>query len=335
MKCVWLTIAICAASPTFARTRLNVSDLVNVVTSALAVDRNDQRIAHSVESIQLSERLTPEVTELLVAMGTGPETAHVLRMFCTKSVALPLPPQTPLAVAPVPSESEQHAIVISARKYANDYLAGLPNFIATKAVQKYNNYTDAMLDDRWRRDSQYTIQATHYASHLHAPATKVGKHPLATPISDGEFAGMMAAIFEPTSAASFKWDRWQVIGETRLAVFSYQALRVFSKFRIENLPVGHRGVVFIDPESGAVKRLVLYATGLTEGPVIHAAGAVLEYGEVNIGANRYLLPVRSTDYIRVGQFESREEIEYRDFHKFNADSAIDFGVSEDKASPPN
>ena len=57
---------------------------------------------------------------------------------------------------------------------------------------------------------------------------------------------------------------------------------------------------------------------------VNAAGHVLDYGEVNIGGKSYLLPVRSIAYVRVGRFESREEIEYSHHRKFTTEATVNF-----------
>ncbi len=68
-----------------------------------------------------------------------------------------------------------------------------------------------------------------------------------------------------------------------------------------------------------------YAEWLNAGAPMDAAGLVQESSEVSIGDSRYLLPVHSTTCVRVGQFETSEEIEYRGHSKFDAGAAIDFG----------
>jgi len=87
---------------------------------------------------------------------------------------------------------------------------------------------------------------------------------------------------------------------------------------------GAPGIVFVDPQSGAVMRLIMYATDFAGDVNNVASGHVLGYGEVGIGGSRYLLPVRSLAYVRIEQYESREEIEYRNRHKFDSEAAINF-----------
>ncbi len=341
MNRVLCVVFVYAAFPLFAATRVNVSDLVSEVTSNLAVDRNDRRISRALESIQLTDRLTPQTIELLVELGVGPDTTRALEKLHLKSAKLPSPAEPPLSVTPEPSDAEQRQMLARARLYVNDYIARLPNFIATKSIQKYRNYKGSVVDDQWHASLRYSMEATY--------PERPGKRSPVVPLTTGEFGGMMVAIFAPASAGTFTWDRWQVMAGTRMAVFGYRIVPVFSRYtvccrlvpqpdgssRAEDYPSGHRGVVFIEPASGIVRRLILYATGLTETSPMSAAGNVLDYGEVKIDNMRYMLPVRSTGYERVGRAETREEIEYRNYHKFRADTAIDFGNTFKSKTPAN
>ncbi len=351
MKCAWLIIGVCAAFPLFARTSLTVSGLVDMVTSDLAIDRNDERIAKSLQSVQLTDRLVPETVLLLVELGVGPDTARTLGALLQQSARLPLPAEPPISVSPLPSDEAKSKMLNAARLYALEYLTHLPNFVATKAVHKYRNYKKDLVDNQWHKAGEYTTEATHSATRGRSPMSseKGGKHHAESSISEGEFGGMMTAVFEPHSVASFTWDRWQLVNGTRMAVFNYRAPEEYSHFTLccrkadqpdsntgeEDFPVAHRGTVFIDPKTGVVRRIVIYATGLTEKSPISAAGDILDYGEVHIGNEQYLLPVRSIAYIRVGPFESRDDVDYRNFHKFSTESAIDFGDSADKSPPKN
>ncbi|MFY9726535.1 MAG: hypothetical protein WAJ87_13645 [Bryobacteraceae bacterium] len=338
----------------FAGTHLDVSQLVGTVTSASAVDRNDKRIAQSLSSVRLTERLTEETAAFLVRTGAGPETVRAIEALRKQSAGLPLPAQDVLATAPVLPAPEQDEIIARMRRYVSEYLARFPDFIATKTVRQYHNYrslevpgsfqgyekTATIVDDRWHEAGEYTAEAAYISGREHYSKTAAGKEKRKSipPVSVGEFGGMLEEICDPSRAAEFAWDHWQMLDGTRAAVFAYQVALEFSRYSVccrqaaqlngkprqEYVKTGHRGFVFLNPQSGAVLRLVLYATGLTEATGVNAAGHVLDYGDVAVGGNRYLLPVRSVAYVRIGRFESREEIEYRDHRKFSADAAINF-----------
>jgi hypothetical protein len=244
------------------------------------------------------------------------------------------------------------------RAYASVYLAHFPDFIATKAVRQFHNYrffhglgfspaqrnSVAAVDNNWHAAGTYTDETAYVAGREYRKQTPAGgeKGVRIFRVSNGEFGGMMEEIFDPGRAAQFGWDRWQTLNGIRMAVFSYQVVLASSRYAVcclsvahppgkptqENVKAGHRGLVFADPQSGAVMRLILIAAGFDRDVDTIAAGHVLEYGEVAIGAGRYLLPLRSIAYVRLGPYESRDEIEYRNYRKFSSNAEINFAEED-------
>lgn len=359
MRTVLAVIGICVVLPALADTHLDVSQLVGNITTALAVDRNDQRIARSLKSIRLTERLTTETFELLVRMGIGPDTTRALEALWRHSSGLPAPAQEVLSLTPFLSDFEQREMIDRTQRYALEYLAHFPRYAATEIVRQYHNYeianvpgytfgredTVLSLDDRWHRGVAYTAEATYSASgeiHGDSPAGASERKGVVK-VSVGEFGGMMEEIFDRSRGAQFRWVRWQALNGIRTAVFSYNVSLESSRYSVccrtvlpeegkvrqEYVKAGHRGLVFVDPQTAVITRLILYATDLIDASDVKAAASVLDYGEVDLGGIRYWLPVRSTAYVRVGRCESREETEYRNHHKFSTESTIKFG-----ATPP-
>ena len=329
--------------------RWDVSELVTNVTNDLAVDCHDRRMAESIESIHLTERLTAETVEMLVKTGVGPATARALEALRKRSAGLAAPAQDAISQAPALSDSAQLAILQRVRGYAGEYVARFPDFIATRSVRQYRNwgadyaiFGDAVVYHgqtpayAWHEILAYKAEVAHTVGrdyYRKAGAGK-GRHDHASQVSIGEFGGMLEEIFNPRHKAHFHWDRWQVLDGKKTVVFAYQVAREFSEFTVaaeqggklrhEPVKTGHQGFVFADPESGEVLRLVLSATGLTPGDRVDAAGDVLDYGKVRIGGQAYWLPVRSIAYVSSKPFKSREEIEYSNYRKFDANTTIDF-----------
>ena len=75
-------------------------------------------------------------------------------------------------------------------------------------------------------------------------------------------------------------------------------------------------MIYFDPETGAIGRLILYGTGMTLDAPVNALGDVFDYGEFTIGEARFILPRSAVTYVRARQRETRQEIEYRDYRKF-------------------
>jgi hypothetical protein len=325
------TLALCLSAAVFAETPMAVSDLVGMVTSALAVDRDDRRIARALEPVRLSERLSYTTIGMLRQMGTGQATFRQLQALAKKSRALPPPSEEPIGVTPEPSASERAAMVDAMRRYASGYLASMPDFICTREARLFRTIGDK----RWRRAGSYTAEATyaggtdHYKLILldNKPTTKSFEE-LRHAVSSGEFAGTLKEVFD--SAPDFEWDRWEVTGGKRSAVFTYYVDPAHSHYWICCPPAvtAHRGLVYADPRTGAVRRIIIYATGLPGRSRVIAAAHVLDYGEVAIGDNRYLLPRTSSAYNRTSSVESREDIDYRDYRKFGAAATVAFPAAE-------
>ncbi len=335
-----LSIGICICMLSLSADRvMDVSQLVEEVTSVFAIDRNDKRIGRSLKSVQLTERLTPEMIDLLVKLGVGPETARVLDDLRKRSAALPAPAREALSTVDVPSDTDQAVMVAKMKRYAAEYLSRLPNFIATRKVKQFRNYQaetaqgafrsyeqkTITVDDRWHEALTYTTEAAYIAGHAYI-RKEVAANP-AHPVSIGEFGGMMEEIFGAGRQTAFTWDRWQILGGLRTAVFSYRVGPESSRYlvcctpRQQYVRVGHQGSVFVDSESGAVIRLVLHAGSIADGL---DTGHVLDYSPVQIGSDHYTLPSRSTAYVKQGIYESREEISYLNYSKFTAEAEISF-----------
>ncbi|MGA2182729.1 MAG: hypothetical protein ABSH47_06840 [Bryobacteraceae bacterium] len=343
------TLVLCLSAAVFAEAPMVVSDLVGMVTSALAVDRDDERIANTLERVRLSERLSDSTIDMLRQMGAGRATVRQLRTLARKSQALPPPSEEPVGIAPEPSASERAAMIDSMRRYASGYLASLPDFICTREARQFRaDVEDIELPNpapwsnrglsgaagprrSWSTAGSYTAEAAYAGGTDHYKLTLVDGKPakrslnqLKQKVSLGESAGALTEVFG--SRANFEWDRWEVTGGKRSAVFTYHVDPRDSTYWLccPGFPTAHRGFVYADPQSGAVRRIIIYAIQLPKTSHITAAALVLDYGEVSIGDRRYLLPRSSVAYSRTKAIESREDIDYRDYRKFGADATVAF-----------
>lgn len=344
----------CAAMvPLLAGAALDVSQLAANITAALAVDRDDKRIARSLKTVRMTERLTAETVAQLVQIGAKPQTARALETLRQQSAGLPPPALEPLSVMPVPADAGRQQMIDKVGSYVSVYLAHFPDFIATKVVRQFHNYRvfttmgpfpgqsirSSTVDGEWHPAGAYTTEAGYLAGRAyHKQAVATGKKMPPVEVSIGEFGGMLEEIFDRARNATFAWDRWQTVNGIRAAVFHYHVPLASSRYSVccatvaqpagksrqERVKAAHDGLIFADPQSGAVLRLILIAGEFAGNVNTLAAAHVLDYGDVAVGANHVLLPVRSIAYVRIGPYESREEIEYRDYHKFASDAAINF-----------
>jgi hypothetical protein len=95
-------------------------------------------------------------------------------------------------------------------------------------------------------------------------------------------------------------------------------------FNLRQEIAGFHGRVFIDQDSGLVRRLVLQGASLPKDFGLQSPTFSLEYGMVRIGAENHLLPLRSVLQVRQGKQVVRNETQFRDYRKFEASSQIKF-----------
>jgi len=343
---IWLCAAVFADAP-----NTTVSSLVDNVTALLAVDRDDARIADELRNVHLHESLSDEVVTMLRQMGAGPATVRELQAIARKTRKLPPPPQAPLSLTPDPSAAERAAMVDAARRYATGYLASLPDFTCIREARRFHagqvihqlmpSTTNVSIDsrtvvnNRWSLSGSYTAEASIVHGEDRYKITRVNNRPssesfdqLRDKVSWGEFGGMLKDVF--SADPEFQWDRWQVTGGRRAAVFAFYVDPAHSGYWVccPRVTSPYRGFVFADPQSGEVLRLIIIATGLTSRTPILAGAHVLDYGNVTIGGRSYLLPRRAMAYRSDGSGETREEIDYRDYRKFGAESTLSFPSGE-------
>jgi hypothetical protein len=146
--------------------------------------------------------------------------------------------------------------------------------------------------------------------------------------SRGEFGSMLKGLFDPAVAASYRWSGRAIAMGVLCEVFDMEVSKAKSELvLIHNKlreTVGYTGKVFIDADTGLVRRVVVQGAGLPREFALQSPAFSLEYGMVRIGADDYLLPLRSVLQVRHLKKFVRNETVFRDYRKFEASSEIRF-----------
>ncbi len=143
---------------------------------------------------------------------------------------------------------------------------------------------------------------------------------------------MMRELFEPNTMARFEWQRWGTLRGKRNHVYSYFVAQPNSKWtvsyqRTDVTTPGYRGLVFVDRESLEVTRITLDADMPPSFPV-QLAQTVLDYDSMDISGSRFMLPLRAEVRMRAGKEMVKNEVEFRLYRKFGADTSIKFDTPE-------
>lgn len=237
-----------------------------------------------------------------------------------------------------PGDAEQQRILEAMQAYADRYLADLPNFICEQVTHQYQAGKKA---DRWRKGDVLTSKLLYADGHEQRHLELVNQKPIRpgmrlrlVPLeTQGEFGILISSIFSPASRASVEWKGWESVRGARAAIFAFaidaehSTMRLISDDLIK-ITVPYHGTVYGDPETGAIWRITDAETNLPKELRTEKISRVVDYGHVSIGARTYLLPVQATIWMTTDVNSVRNDLEFRNYRKFEADSVIKFASAD-------
>jgi len=251
-------------------------------------------------------------------------------------VVIPLLSQAP-SPKTRPTEQEQERILNAVRTYAADYTKRLPDFICTQVTRRYTGDARRGTGDR---PDVITIRLSFFGQQEDYKVISVNGQPSALPMdqlggvtSRGEFGTQLKMLFKPESRASFAWKRWAILRNHRMHVYSYRILRANSQWHVKyenrnSAAIGYRGLIYVDSDTEMVAKITGEAEDIPATVPILQAWTELDYDFVTINANEYLLPLRSATRMGTARFQSRIEVEFREYRKFGSESKISFDTPE-------
>lgn len=120
----------------------------------------------------------------------------------------------------------------------------------------------------------------------------------------------------------------------KLAVFSYLVGAAHSKLVIDTqiaragvwqnvrLASAYRGFFYVDPQSGAIFRLVANTVGILSDYAMNRGNTTLDDGPVDIMGKTYFLLTSATSYIGTKQYQSLFRKTFTRYRKFEAESKL-------------
>lgn len=246
---------------------------------------------------------------------------------------------------PAPDAAARQKILEAMGQYAGEYISNLPNFICEQVTEQFQA---GKKGNRWRQGDTLTSTLTFNQGKEHRNLELVNNKPLKpgmkswrTPLTTaGEFGVLLSRVFGMSSNASFQWSGWQTINGQRVAVFDYSIDQQHSSLRLSrsdlaNAVVPYHGSVYGSPDTGVIWRVTDSASGLPADLDTRSFSTSIDYGEVSIGAAKYLLPVKASVSLEMTDKKVRNEMTFRNYRKFESQSTITFGDStEEKPKPP-
>jgi hypothetical protein len=164
---------------------------------------------------------------------------------------------------------------------------------------------------------------------VHKPIEQIGGS-----WSTGEFASVLLDVFARSTAADFRSRGDDTIAGTRARVYNFTVQQPNSHWTVQapsqSIRPAYRGAIWIDPQTGRVMRIEMGARSLPAEFPLDTVESSVDYGTVRLGSGEYLLPVRAeTLSCQRGTSNcSRNTIDFRNYHRFEADSSVTFGTAQ-------
>jgi hypothetical protein len=242
-------------------------------------------------------------------------------------------PVTVRTTGPSMAAEEAKRLWKEAAANAAGYLSKLPNF---RCVQETRRLTaPAKNPDQLRVGDVIVDELVYENGHesyqtLEVNGLKADKmrQRLEGVRSRGEFGTMLKSLFGSEVGATYRWAGRAMVGGVLCQVFDVEVAAEKSNFVLahnsrQEIP-GYRGKVFVEEETGLVRRLTISGQDLPKDFALQSPSLSLEYGMVRVGTQDYLLPLRSVLQVRQGKTLVRNETVFRNYRKFEATSDIKY-----------
>jgi len=345
-------LSIALAFACAAQQPLSVDKLVEFIKSSVAQKLPDKEVAAQLAAFRLTSKLEDTVIEDLQGAGAGPRTVAALTKLADQSAKLTVaaPVQKPAAPKyvepPPPSQADQEKILAQVREYALNYARTLPNFICLQLTRRsidphYQSGTKGAWSptDTIQEKLSYFEQQEKYEPIAVNGNAMFGKswETLGGSISRGEFGSLLRDVFEPQTDAIIVWDHWGTWDKKLAYVFRYTVLQSRSHYSVDyqksqHVVPGYHGLVYVEKGPNVILRLTI-DPDMPEGFPVQEIHQEIRYGYFPINGQEYLLPVTSSVQSRAGSYGSRNEIEFRRYQKYSADTSIKFDDTEDTTEP--
>ncbi len=335
------SILLAAALGLAAQGALSVDQLVSFVRSSVKLQQPDKQVAQYLTKIKLSQALSDRTIEQLQGEGAGPKTVAALHDLRDATAKLPAPvavaPPPPPRPIPPPSYEEQQSVLNQVREYALNYSKTLPDFICTQVTRRYYDPTGLEffhIQDTITAKLSYFEQKEKYEVKLvNNQMVERSMESLGGTTSSGEFGSMLRQVFEPKSDAEFHWERWATLRGRRAHVYNYKVEQARSEWGIDyehrlQITPAYRGLVFVDKSDNKVIRITLEAVEIPQDFPIQMAKTTLDYDYTKIGTTDFLLPLRAEIRLRHDKYLSKNEVEFRLYRKFSAETTLTFDTPE-------
>jgi hypothetical protein len=238
---------------------------------------------------------------------------------------------------PPPDAASQAAILARMKDAAVHYADRLQDFLCVERIKRSKE--DSGPFKHWQVLETQEREVGYIAHQEHSRLLRVnGKPPGTTKmkpgyfVPSGEFGLTMGYIFDPKSAAEFEWDHEETSGGPRLCVFRYRVTTENGSMTLyadgDRIHMRHHGLVYADCESGAPMRVQIETEPVSvmrSGQKIVLGWRIdVRYAMTAIAGTEFLLPQTSEETVRYGASQTKVEIQFQQYRKYESSSTVMF-----------
>lgn len=220
--------------------RVTVAQLEQTLTTASAAHKTDADLVRLIGGMELSERLTePSLTRLGAHLVPGSHASLALQLLADQSAFFD-PPASELPTTAAPDDAAQKKMLDAARNYVAQTLPHLPNFLATRTINRYDDSPQAVTQGGWPvRAGLHLVDSSSREISIRderenqppAQSSAVWQAQIGL-ISGGEFGTTLGMIMADTLQGKMIWSHWEQTSTGLAAVFQYWVPKSASHYEV-------------------------------------------------------------------------------------------------------
>jgi len=239
-RLILLVVLAALTYPAGAGARVTVPQLEHALTAAFTAHKPDAEIALQIATMELSEQLTEaSLARLNARLALGAQTAQALALLADRSAFLD-PPVAELPNTPAPDPVAQQRMIAAARNYVAQTLPRLPNFLATRTINRYDDSPhEFKKGDLPVRAGLHLVGTS--SREISVREERENQPPTQSSavwqrqaglISGGEFGTTLGMVLTDTLQGTATWSHWEETSSGQAAVFRYTVPRSASHFQV-------------------------------------------------------------------------------------------------------
>jgi hypothetical protein len=207
----------------------------------------------------------------------------------------------------------------SVRQLALAHTQALPDFVCTQKTRRLAKFGE--IGD-WKLVDQIVTEVSYYESMEHyrilmvdnKPPSSKGAKEIPGFLSEGDFGNSLYQLFAPESNTSFSMDGSDHLNKRKTVRARFYIPQDYSRFYIglggQKVTTAYGGRCWIDVASHRVVRLEGEARDIPRSfPVVRSSHST-EYDWVEIGGDKYWLPVRASVYLQLSNEGAGQQVDF-------------------------